>query len=629
MIDLTKNMTVTAPEGNKQLTSSPFSYKLEAVTVYSENSYWRLLLNFNRTNTLEKNTYPNYIGQENICLLNIDGNQSDLRISEILYPDNADRPLEIHIAKTIKQAVSGIGRRFILKLKNVRSLSPDADEAIVDLTEDGTTHIDPKPSQNAVKESASEPISINYLAKDYNSFRKTILEQFAYHLPEWSEMNNADMGIMLIELLAYVADYLSYYQDSVGTEAYLMTARRRISLYRHSRLIDYQISNGTSARLWIQLNVSKDWVRLKKQTAFLTEYVPFKDIVSPQEFANKVSSLPQSVSIFESLHDAVLNKSHNKLQIYTEEQEDYFLLKGATEVQLVGAFSKLKKGDFLLFEETTGNTNRHVVRLTKKPEILHKTTSHPVTTTRLTWSFADALPDDFIVSKRNRNGRLIGNLTCVYGNLVLADFGLSLPAETLPTVRNPESYRPKLSHADIVYNISSDILLDPLMPALVIHSVLPERALPAISVFEEYPAFQPVVSPSSKKKLRGWNLRRDLLGSTPFSRDYRVESEIGETSSLVFGDNQYGMAPKINSVFSAHYRIQHGERASIAADTIKHIVTSEDGITSFRNPLPAFGESLPESARSIKANAPLQRANTISCISEPDYVREIEKNVFV
>ena len=85
-----------------------------------------MLLNFNRTNTLEKNTSPNYIGQENICLLNIDGNQSDLRISEILYPDNADRPLEIHIAKTIKQAVSGIGRRFILKLKNVRSLSPDA-----------------------------------------------------------------------------------------------------------------------------------------------------------------------------------------------------------------------------------------------------------------------------------------------------------------------------------------------------------------------------------------------------------------------------------------------------------------------------------------------------------------------
>ena len=36
-----------------------------------------------------------------------------------------------------------------------------------------------------------------------------------------------DLGITLVELLAYVGDHLSYYQDAVATEAYLDTARQR------------------------------------------------------------------------------------------------------------------------------------------------------------------------------------------------------------------------------------------------------------------------------------------------------------------------------------------------------------------------------------------------------------------
>src|SRR3712207_7620689 len=48
----------------------------------------------------------------------------------------------------------------------------------------------------------------------------------------------------LVELLAYTGDYLSYYQDAVATEAYLETARRRISVRRHVRLIDYPMHEG-------------------------------------------------------------------------------------------------------------------------------------------------------------------------------------------------------------------------------------------------------------------------------------------------------------------------------------------------------------------------------------------------
>ena len=69
-------------------------------------------------------------------------------------------------------------------------------------------------------EPRSEP-EINYLAKDYARFRKLILDRMALLAPDWRERNPADLGITLVELLAYVGDQLSYQQDAIATEAYL------------------------------------------------------------------------------------------------------------------------------------------------------------------------------------------------------------------------------------------------------------------------------------------------------------------------------------------------------------------------------------------------------------------------
>jgi hypothetical protein len=94
---------------------------------------------------------------------------------------------------------------------------------------------------------------IDYLAKDYESFRQLILDRLALIMPEWMETHAPDLGITLVELLAYAGDYLSYYQDAVATEAYLGTARERISVRRHARLVDYLMHDGCNARTWLTL----------------------------------------------------------------------------------------------------------------------------------------------------------------------------------------------------------------------------------------------------------------------------------------------------------------------------------------------------------------------------------------
>ncbi|MDD0857541.1 hypothetical protein NHF46_06705 [Arthrobacter alpinus] len=88
--------------------------------------------------------------------------------------------------------------------------------------------------------------SIDYLAKDYQSFRTLMLDRLSATMPGWQERHAADAGIALVEVLAYAADELSYYQDAVATEAYLGTARQRVSVRRHVQLVDYRLPKGST-----------------------------------------------------------------------------------------------------------------------------------------------------------------------------------------------------------------------------------------------------------------------------------------------------------------------------------------------------------------------------------------------
>ncbi|MEL6945289.1 MAG: putative baseplate assembly protein, partial [Bacteroidota bacterium] len=96
---------------------------------------------------------------------------------------------------------------------------------------------------------------INYLAKDYTSFKQLMYDRLAMLIPNWETPNPASIESTLVELLAYTADYLSYRQDAISTEAYLRTSRKRISVKRHARLVDYHMHDGCNARTWLHLQV--------------------------------------------------------------------------------------------------------------------------------------------------------------------------------------------------------------------------------------------------------------------------------------------------------------------------------------------------------------------------------------
>lgn len=103
-------------------------------------------------------------------------------------------------------------------------------------------------------ETVPEP-HLDYLARDYSGFRRLILDRLSQIMPGWKESSVSDLGVVVAEIMAYAADYLAYYQDAVATEAYLGTARKRISVRRHARLLDYFLHEGCNSRVWVTVEV--------------------------------------------------------------------------------------------------------------------------------------------------------------------------------------------------------------------------------------------------------------------------------------------------------------------------------------------------------------------------------------
>jgi predicted phage baseplate assembly protein len=142
---------------------------------------------------------------------------------------------------------------------------------------------------------------IDYLAKDYTSFRQLMLDRLAVTIPGWKEQHAPDLMLTLVELLAYEGDRLSYLQDAVATEAYLGTARQRISVRRHARLVDYILHEGCNSRAWVSLDVSEDTPAFGlDQFFFLTTIPGFADgaILSAQDLEHVAED---SYEVFEPL----------------------------------------------------------------------------------------------------------------------------------------------------------------------------------------------------------------------------------------------------------------------------------------------------------------------------------------
>lgn len=197
------------------------------------------------------------------------------------------------------------------------------------------TGLDCAPTECAPAE-LDEP-EIDYLAKDYATFRQLILDRLSLIMPDWKERHVPDVGIALVELLAYTGDQLSAYQDAVATEAYLDTARQRISVRRHAKLVDYAVHEGCNARAWVYLETDTD-VSLPGAW-FLSPTKPRLSWNKPVLGKDDLLEVPLGeYEIFLPLGEPagrMFYQAHSRIAFYTWGDRQCCLPRGATSATLI------------------------------------------------------------------------------------------------------------------------------------------------------------------------------------------------------------------------------------------------------------------------------------------------------
>jgi len=560
---------------------------------------------------------------------------------------------------------------YRLRLVGVQGIDPRYDSASVRFRVCCPSDLDCRPDCDCAPATPEEP-PINYLARDYASFRQLMLDRLAVLMPSWSERHVPDLGITLVELLAYTADQLSYYQDAVGTEAYLGTARQRISVRRHARLVDGVLHEGCNARTWIHFHVSGRLELPSDAIAFATGYnqpaTATRTVISAEDL-DKLP--PSSYEFYEPLLAAprtlLLLEAHNAIPVYTWGRRECCLPAGATRATLLDRWVEpagpggeatralqIAVGDVLVFEEVIGPKTgvaadsdplkRWAVRVTRvvpAEDSLYTVAAgeqapgRPTPLLEIEWAQADALPFALCLGALGPapDCAWIGDITVVRANVILVDHGRTLVGEELPRVPvvvdaaccecegqpgdvqvRPGRYRPQLARSPLVHR-----------------QALPARALPASRTLaqDERAAVPSVVLHDADGAV--WTARADLLASGPDDRAFVAEIDNDGVANLRFGDGELGRQPAAGTTFSADYRVGGGSAGNVGAEAICLLVLrgfKEDPVdVHVRNPLAASGGVDPQAIDDARMLLPGQFRRQIErAITAADYAELAARN---
>jgi hypothetical protein len=497
---------------------------------------------------------------------------------------------------------------------------------------------------------------IDYLAKDYAGFRRLMLDRLSLLTPSWTERSAADAGMALVELLAFAADTLSYRQDVVANEAYLNTARQRVSVRRHARLVDYFLHEGCNARAFVHFALETEGAThiLPAGSRLFTQVPEVENAVIVRGSDEERAARNAGVSLFETVHTIKLRESLNELDFYTWGDEECCLPRGATSATLVGHAEGLARDDFLVFVERVSPTrltqedadrkHRHVVRLTRVEFIDDpsgklfgpEAVDEPAPITRIEWDASDALPFSLCISVDGE-----ARVSVAHGNIVLAEHGEAQPVDELPLVPEdrrafarrghhvgeccdppeplpmPLRYRPTLRDLPLTHGFHLADLLKP--PADAPQDFWSASALRALDPRDATPQVLHLIGKVNDQEDE-WFPRRDLLGSDGAARDYVVEIQDDGRARLRFGDDRHGRRPEEKTHFTATYRIGNGSAGNVGDESIRHVLLDGSApIGKVSNLLPAFGGVDAEDIEAARRDAPQAFRTQERAVTAADY----------
>jgi hypothetical protein len=508
--------------------------------------------------------------------------------------------------------------------------------------------------------------ALDYLARDYASFRQLLLDLVAQRNPRWVERSPADVGIALLELFAYEGDHLSYLQDAVANEMYLDTARRRSSAKRHAQLVDYAMHDGRNAWTYVHFTVKTggsvpDKVQLVTR---ITEPLAFdrnpaltpppQPATPPGVELHRLSGIDagvwfddiaddpalRRVRVFETVDPIKVSPRNNELRIHAWGNERCCLPVGATMAHVytadlaagIARRPPLEVGDLLLLEEVLGPTtgaeadaepaHRTVVRIERVVPDPSTSTSGPASDAQRDPLFQAALDPQGEPLRATAALPLGQQLPLVEVTWSTADaltFPLTLTEVLADTtaLRRVSVARGNMTVADHGRTVIETVRVDHDLgdaPRLQLRQgPVTQVAPPGLrdaSAVETMPAIELSVLPSHGQPQR-WRVVPNLLESRPLDDVFVADVERDGRAELRFGDGDYGRRLLDVQEYTATYRIGNGIDGNIGAEGLFHVVRP--------HPLPASWPTFDDRPGAVRN--PLEATGGV----EPESIEEVRE----
>jgi hypothetical protein len=552
-----------------------------------------------------------------------------------------------HVVLTLRVAAPGDFSTYTLTLS-----SPDVDAFFGSLAfsfkAGCPSYVDCASAAPTCEPAAREMPAIDYLAKDFLSFRQALLDFSTQHYPDWQERSEADFGIMFLEALSAIGDELSYLQDRIASEASLPTATQRRSVTRHARLVDYEPGPAVSARAVLQFDVTPN--APQNCPRGLPVIAPGADGIG----IIFETGLGLSDNATAAPLDQRWNRSSN-IAGYWFDDSAQCLPVGSTSMFVAGHGHGFKASQQLLIETTSAGPLdplsrqldppiRQVVTLlpfadptgpwTVETEDRVFREADGITNTkitRITWQQRDALT----TARDLANTRVIGNIVpATQGRTLHEDFMIgavgtnpaSIPraverqgasptgaADDRPTIRLYTLANPPLAWLG-----ASD---GPLAPEIMLSADTEIAGDPRQGSWGWVPTLLsagPYQNAFTLDVAAYRALPQNSDGSTVFDYD----GDGGDT--LRFGDGVFGINPEPGQTFHVTYRLGAGAKGNVAAGGISQIDQTAPGARYFQtvdNPFPATGGADAQTLLAVKRLAPQQfRSAMLRAVLPQDYV---------
>lgn len=95
---------------------------------------------------------------------------------------------------------------------------------------------------------------IDYTARDFESIKSALVTYLEQRFPDdFTDFTESQLGIALLELVAYQGSILSFMLDRAANESYIETARERRSIIKLAALLGYKLSAATAASVTLQI----------------------------------------------------------------------------------------------------------------------------------------------------------------------------------------------------------------------------------------------------------------------------------------------------------------------------------------------------------------------------------------